>query len=165
MEFKFLKIAEYFAELENVNIQERGDATFTIDGNNFKVNRLPLVESDRLINRTKRILSKYQNSILAEFTGDQSDYSEKQAGAKVMGLIETMLSEEDVNNLKYELCASTLIELNGAFVHLKEAVINSKINNRDDLMAVALVYLEVNAAGFFTQRLITSLLSRAQTAA
>lgn len=165
MEFSFIKVAENFADIENVNIPERGDATYSIGDNEFKVARLTLIESDKLINKAKKVLSKYQSELVGEITADAGDYSEEQAGMKLMGLIDSMLAQDDVNALKYELCAATQIKVNGNFVQLRENLINSNIKNREDLMAIALVYLEVNAAGFFSQRLITNLLTRAQTAA
>ena len=164
MNFSFLKIAENFADIQNANIPERGDVTFSIGTNDFKVPRLNLIDSDKLINKTKQVLSKYKAEIVGVLANDGGEYSAQEAGMRLMSLIDSMLSQDDVNALKYELCAATSIKLDNQFLHLRENLINSHIKSRDDLMAIALIYLEVNAAGFFSQRLITSLLSRAQTA-
>ena len=164
MDLSFIKLAEKFADIDNVNIPERGDCTFSIDGNDFKIGRLSLIDSDKLINKSKKVLSKYQSDLLSTVSVDSVDYSEQEAGVKIMALIDSMFAQDDVNELKYELCFASMIKVNDSYVSLRENLINTKIKSRDDLMAIALVYLEVNAAGFFSQRLITSLLQRAQTA-
>lgn len=164
MELSFLKVAENFADIKDLHNPERGDAMYSIADNKYKVPRLGLVDSDRLINRAKKVLGKYQAEIIGAVSVDGGDYSEVEAGIKLMTLIDSMLAQDDVNALKYELCEATFIEVNGSFVQLRENLINSKIKCRDDLMAIALVYLEVNASDFFSHRLITSLLQRAQTA-
>ncbi len=164
MELSFIKLAEKFADIQNVNIPERGDCTFSIDGNDFKIGRLSLIDSDKLLNKSKKVLLKYKEDLLIKLSVDSADYSEQEAGLKIMFHIESICAEDDVNELKYELCFASMIKVNDLYVSLRENLINTKIKSRNDLMAIALLYLEVNAAGFFSHPLIISLLQRAQTA-
>ena len=164
MELSFFAAAQNFADVSDFTKPERGDAFFSIGENQYKIQRMSLIESDKLINRAKKILSKYQAEIMSTVANDNAEYSQTEAGIKMMALLDSMLAQDDVNDLKYDLCKATHIKVNDVFVELRENLINTKIKNRDDLMAIALLYLEVNAADFFSRRLITSLLQRAQTA-